>query len=334
MATIRDVAREADVSIATVSRVLNKRGKYSKEIENRVIKTAEKLNYTINAGAKRLKTGITQLIAITIPEYYLLQYPEMLNCMIQYLFSNGFHTDILVNVNIYNLYKFIKEGRYDGIIVLNPEQDDKTVHKIIKDEVPAVFIGGELEREDINIIDIDFFQAGYLATRYLIKAGHKNIIFALENESLYASREIKRGYLFAHDEYGIQYSEENIIKIDNQNNTDINTIYFSDLFKNNSSFSAIFTIDYTNTLGALKSLNDIGIEVPEDVSLIACGENSKLKYLIPDLNMVILPIEQTAKLAAEMLTNSIINNDKVVKKIKLMVQIKKGKSVLKRLTKR
>jgi len=334
MVTIRDVAREANVSIATVSRVLNKKGKYSKEIEGRVFKTAEKLNYTINLGAKMLKTGKTQLIAMAIPEYYVMQYPELLNCVSKYLFLNNFHTDLLININLNNLYNFIKEGRYDGIIVIDPEKDDKIAYNIVKANLPAVFVGGELDREDINIIDIDFFQAGYLATKYLIKTGHKNIIFASENSSLYMSKEIKRGYLFAHDEHGIQYREENIIKFNNQNEIDFYNMTFQGLLKKDSPFPAIITMDYTITLKMLKALNNMGIKIPKDISFIACGENSKFKYLIPELNMIILPIEQTAKLAAEILVNTIINSDRVVKKIKLMVQTREGKSILKRLTKR
>jgi len=217
MATIKDVAKKANVSIATVSRVLNNRGKYSKEIKEKVLEAARSLDYKINIGARGLKTGKTQIIAISIPEYYLSQYPEILTSMVPYLSSNNFHTDLLVSTKLRKLFEYIKEGRYDGAIIISPEQDEKSIHNIVKENIPCVFAYKEMDREDISTVSIDFFQAGYIATKYLIKAGHKSIIFAGINNSSFASKEMERGYLFAHDEYGIQYIENNILKNSHKN---------------------------------------------------------------------------------------------------------------------
>ena len=334
MATIKEVAKKANVSIATVSRVLNKSGKYSKETKDRVLEAAKSLNYTINIGARGLKTGKTQLIAISIPEYYLLQYPEILANMIPYLSSNGFHIDLLINTKLINLHKYIKEGRYDGVIIINPEQDDKAIHNIVEENIPCIFAYKEMDREDVNTISIDFFQAGYVGTKHLIKAGHKNIIFVGRNESSFASKEIERGYLFAHDEYGIQYKEENILRFSHKDALDSYRTPFEELIKNNNPSTAILTMDHYNTYIILKLINDMGLKIPLDISVVACGEINKLIYTLPELTMVTLPIEQTARLSSEILLNAILNNDRVVKRVKLMVQMMEGKSVLKRLTKR
>ena len=333
MATIKDVAKKANVSIATVSRVINARGKYSKEVEERVLDAAKSLNYTINFRAKGLKTGKTGVIAISIPDYYKIHYPEILTTIVPHLSSKDFHVDLLVNIRLQKIYNYIKEGRYDGLIIISPEQDDRAIHNIIKEKIPTIFAYKEIEREDVSTVSIDFFQAGYLATKHLIRSGHKSIVFVGLDYESYASNEIERGYLFAHDEYGIQYREENILKFDRSEPFNLYMRSLKELIKKSLSFSAVLTTDHLNAYIILKILYVLGLKIPDDVSVVACGERSKLRYTIPDLTTVILPIEQTAILSSEILVNALLNNDNVVKRIKLMVQISEGKSVLKRLTK-
>ncbi|RKX95438.1 MAG: hypothetical protein DRP84_04170 [Spirochaetes bacterium] len=333
MATIKDVAKKANVSIATVSRVINARGKYSKEVEERVLDAAKSLNYTINFRAKGLKTGKTGVIAISIPDYYKIHYPEILTTIVPHLSSKDFHVDLLVNIRLQKIYNYIKEGRYDGLIIISPEQDDRAIHNIIKEKIPTIFAYKEIEREDVSTVSIDFFQAGYLATKHLIRSGHKSIVFVGLDYESYASNEIERGYLFAHDEYGIQYREENILKFDRSEPFNLYMRSLKELIKKSLSFSAVLTTDHLNAYIILKLLYVLGLKIPDDVSVVACGERSKLRYTIPDLTTVILPIEQTAILSSEILVNALLNNDNVVKRIKLMVQISEGKSVLKRLTK-
>jgi len=334
MATIKDVAKKANVSIATVSRVINARGKYSKEVEKRVLDAAKSLNYTINFRAKGLKTGKTGVIAISIPDYYEILYPEILTTIVPHLSSKDFHVDLLVNISLQKIYNYIKEGRYEGLIIISPEQDDRAIHNIIKEKVPTILAYKEIEREDVSTVTIDFFQAGYLATKHLIRSGHKSIVFVGLDYESYASKEIERGYLFAHDEYGIQYREENILKFDRSEPFNLYMRSLKELTKESLSFSAVLTTDHLNAYIILKLLYVLGLKIPDDVSVVACGERSKLRYTIPELTTVTLPIEQTAMLSSEILVNALLNNDNVVKRIKLMVQISEGKSVLKRLTKR
>ncbi len=327
MITIRDVAKEAGVSIATVSRILNGKGNHNSEVVKRVMEAAEKLNYAININAKRLKTGIKNTIGVFMPEYFLKIYPDMLKTFITEISSKNFYPEVNLNLSLEQCHYLLKSGRYDGIIIVEPIIDNKVLSKLIKEDFHIVFFGGDIEREDINLVNIDYFQAGYQATKLLIKARHNNIIFAYSNDELNITREIKRGYLFAHDEYGIQYREENIIdKYDLLNNK----IEITESFNNATS---ALCMDHEIAQITAKILYGMKKEIPADFSLVMCGDSQTPVYIYPDLTTVVIPITQAVSIAAEILIDEIKNRDRVVKQIKLMVDIKEGKSILKRLTK-
>lgn len=328
MVTIRDVAREAGVSIATVSRILNNKGSHSDAVVKKVLNAAEKLNYAINVNGKRLKTGIKNTIGIILPEYFLYTYPNMLATLINEIYARSFYPELNLNLDLDQCFHLLRSGRYDGVIVVEPENQERIIHNIIKEEYHTVFLGGDISREDINFVEIDYFQAGYLAAKRLIKANHSNIMFLTDNRPLNIFAEIKRGYLFAHDEYGIQYYEEFIIDRSQLEESS------EDLKEKIDRTTAIFSIDHKLSQLLIKILLKLNKKIPEDLSFITCGDDFNTETIFPELTTVIIPVEQAVSLAAEILTREILTGDRIIKRVKLMAQIKEKGSVLKRLTKK
>ncbi len=334
MPTIKDVAAKASVSIATVSRILNKKGKYTAETEDAVKRAAQELGYIPNLTAKSLKTGLTGTIAMIVNEFFLLNYPSLVHTAIKILSQQKYGVEVVVNADMGDCLHFLQEGKFDGLLIIGIKNDDNLLKQLIDTDRNFVFMGGGIEREDVNLVEIDYFQGGYLATQTLINHAHKQILFIEDTAQLYFTQEIKRGYLFALDENGIQYLESLIVP------GFINRVETDELFGYNSvkrllkeeEFSAILTTDDKLAYGALRALKEQNFRVPEDISLIGFGNLSMSGNFSPPLTTVEIPITQMGELGAEILVNNIKRKDRIVKRVKLKINLIYRESISKRLT--
>jgi LacI family transcriptional regulator len=334
MATIKDVAQRASVSIATVSRVLNRKGAYTKETEEIVRKTARELGYTPNLTAKGLKTGLTGTIAVVMHGYMLLSFPHLLYSIVSVVKEHNYGVEIVAAETFDDCAELTRSGKYDGLLISGITGTSGALGALVKAGGEFVILGENIEREDVNLVEIDYFQGGYVATQHLIHSGHKKILFIQNTTIPFSPREILRGYLFAHDENGIQYSEELIyqkgeviseIEEDLGFNAVKTTIH-------HTPYSAVLTSDDRIAFGAIKALKDEGLEVPRDRSVLGFGNHSSSGYVSPPLTTVELPIRQMGELGAEILINNIRRKDFIVKRVKLKVQLIKRSSLAKRLT--
>ncbi len=323
MTTIRDVAEKAGVSIATVSRVLNKKGSYTGATEENVFQAARELGYTTNLTAKSLKTGRTGNIGIAIKPFYFLNLPQILEAAMTVFHEQMFTTEVLANIELSECSARFREGRFDGLLLVEPKRDDRSLKELIEMKKNFVLLGGETGREDVNLIEIDYFQGGYSATKLLLSLGHRNILFIDDNPNLYFTQEIKRGFLFALDENGLQYSEDLLIS------SSTAVLYDRELFGyrklteylRSALFTAVLTTDDRVASGVLKAAREAGIAVPEKLSIIGFGDMSHSAYLFPPLTTVRSPAAQMGELGAEILLNNIRRNDGVVKRVKLKTQL-------------
>ncbi len=334
MSTIKDVAVRSGVSIATVSRVLNKKGRYTKETEERVWEAIRDLNYTVHAAAKSLKTGLTGTIGIVIRDFYLLSFPEIISSAVATFHAQGFSAEILPWVHLGDCTGLMHEGRFDGLLLVDSSRDDTQLRKLIQERVNFVLLVGDTEREDVNLVEIDYFQGGYQATKQLIHMGHEQILFIEDNPNLYYTQEIKRGYLFALDEHGIQFKEDLIHPGSKPDPWNRESEGYSALAARsaNLSFTAVLTAEDRIAWGVLKAAEERRIAVPETLSVMGFGDLSGSAYLPSPLSTVKTPIAQMGELGAEILSGNIRRMDGIVKRVKLKTRLILRETTAKRLT--
>ncbi len=334
MATIKDVAQRASVSIATVSRVLNGKGAYTKQTEEIVRKTALELGYTPNLTAKGLKTGLTGTIAVVMHGYMLLSFPHLLHSIISVVKAQKYGVEVIAAETFEDCAELARSGKYDGLLISGVAGTSGAIGALVRTGRDFVILGENIEREDVNLVEIDYFQGGYVATRHLIHSGHTKILFIQHTTMPFSPREILRGYLFAHDENGIQYSEDLIYRKGEACSEIEEDLGFNAVKTtlHHTSYSAVLTTDDRIAFGAIKALKDEGLEVPRDRSVLGFGNHSSSAYMSPPLTTVELPIRQMGELGAEILINNIKRKDFIVKRVKLKVQLIKRDSLAKRLT--
>lgn len=322
MATIKDVAAKAGVSIATVSRVLNHTGTCTQETEKKVLRAVEELGYRINLTAKSLKTGHTSIIGIALSESCLLETPVIIRSIVRVLQQQDFAVEIILDAPIEKCVTLMKEGRLDGLLLFDMQRDEASLKRLIKTERSFVFLGGDSDREDVNLVEIDFFGGGYAATKYLISRGHREILFAEDNRQLPYAQEIKRGYLFALDENGIPYSEE-LLKGGSGSSLNKERIGYDALgsIDTSTKASAVLMTNDRIAQGALSAARDRGIGVPDKLSVIGFGDLPQSDFCLPGLTSVKVPYAQQGELGAEILVNNIRRGDSIVKRVTLQTQL-------------
>ena len=322
MATIKDVAAKAGVSIATVSRVLNRTGTCTTETKERVLRAVEELGYRINLTAKSLKTGHTSVIGIALSGVYLLETPVIIRSALMMLQTQGFVVEVILDASMDTCVTLMKEGRLDGLLLIDMQRDEASLKRLIKTESRFVFLGGDTDREDVNLVQIDFFGGGYTATKHLISRGHREILFAEDNIHLPYTQEIKRGYLFALDENGIPYSEA-LLKGDSGDSLNKERIGYHSLNSMDieTTASALLMTNDRIAQGALSAARERGIKVPAELSVIGFGDHSQSDFSRPSLTSVKVPYAQQGELGAEILVNNIRRGDNIVKRVTLQTQL-------------
>jgi LacI family transcriptional regulator len=334
MTTIKDIAIKSGYSIATVSRILNKKGNYSGETEKKVLGIAKELGYIANLTARSLRTGLTRTIGIVLSEFYMSHYPFLISSVFNVLHAQNFSLEILLNTGLSECARLLAEGRLDGLLINDTVVETGGLRELMERVGDLVFLGGDIEREDVNLVEIDYFQGGYLATNHLIGLGHSDILFIEDDESLFFTQEIKRGYLFSLDENGIQYKEPLIVKNQGSEGRELSGFNAVRQLFHDINFSAVLATDDKIAYGVLKASRELGLKTPGDISVIGFGNMSPSEYIVPQLSTVEIPITQMGELGAEILLNNIIRKDRIVKRVKLKIQLIERESLTQRPARR
>ncbi|MFW6181421.1 MAG: LacI family DNA-binding transcriptional regulator [Spirochaetota bacterium] len=318
MVTIKEVAARAGVSTATVSRVLNRRGRYTPDTEQRVLAAVKELGYAVNPTARSLKTGTSATMGILLPPAVLLDHPDILHTALGYLFGRGYAVHILPDGEMEEGITGLGSGRFDGLLCMMTPVSQQALGGLLETGKGFVLMGVETERQDVNLVDIDYFQAGYTATAELIGLGHRDILFVSGLGDRYRGRELLRGYLLALDENGIRYREELLVNREVPAATGGAALGHEAVRQRwEAGLSAVFAADDRIAAGALRWAADNGLRVPGELSVVGVGDLPLSAYLHIPLTTVKLPFVQFGELGAEILVNAVQRSDGLVTRVKL-----------------
>jgi LacI family transcriptional regulator len=318
--TIKDVAKQANVSISTVSRVINKSKPVSDEVRERVEEVIEELGYKPNPIARSLVMKKTNLLGVIVPDISSFFIGEVLNAIEQ--IAKIYDYDIILCNSYADLQQemkylnLLKEKHVEGIVFISFKIEDEH-KKFIKDnQLPVVMINRYVEDIDMLSVTIDHEKAAYEATKHLIETGNKTIVL------------IRNGYsddVFMNDQL-IGYKkalEENDIAFDE-------TLVYDGIFKIDGAYDivnniieqgevpdAIFATSDDTAVGAMNCLMDHGFKIPEDIQ-VAGFHNTKIANLFrPKLTAISQPIFDIGSVATRMLIKK-INDEPIEGQIKIM----------------
>ena len=311
MATsIKDVAREAGVSIATVSRVLNDIDVVNEDTKKKVLDAIKKLGYRPNIVARSLKTQRTKTIGILVPDISSGFYPEIVR-----------GAEDVANIYDYNVIlcnsdfdydkekdylRVLKEKMVDGVIYMSSSLEEESLDIINDLDLKTVLVETKDSEERLPSVTIDNVEATYEATKYLLVKGIKNIAFVgVEKNSINAWGYRFLGYERALKEAGIEVDEELVFLKNLKYKTGHDAA--ATFLKSNKKIEGIICASDEIAMGVINGLREKGINTPEDVSVIGFNNNAVASYFYPKLTTISQPSYDMGSVAMRMLIK-ILNN--------------------------
>ena len=332
--TIKDVAKVANVSITTVSRVSNGSKGVSAKTRRRVLNAIKELGYSPSAMASGLKTRISKSIGIAVPDTIGDFYGDVINGIESVATENEYNLIISLNHHIIKeelaAVNFFKAKKVDGAILVTTSGDDDYVHSLIDEGYNIVLLDRDPHGLKVDTVKIDNFRGGYIATEYLLNLGHSNILFIEGVSYIDSSKERFNGYKRALKDNKIKFNPDFILNGDFL----VDSGYVSVkkyLEKHGLNFTAVFAANDQMAIGAIKSLNDKGISVPDEVSVVGFDDSYISPYVIPSLTTIKQRREEMGKIATELLLDRISYRDtkgKTPRQIIIPVELIKRKSAI------
>ncbi|GEN56829.1 LacI family transcriptional regulator [Halolactibacillus alkaliphilus] len=296
---IKDIAKLAGVSPATVSRVMNNNGYVKDEKREAVLKVIKEVDYQPNSIAKSLKNQKSHMLGVIVPKISTETASRVVSGVTEVAKAHGYqvliaNTDLDIEEEI-NYLKFLSNKSVDGIVMMGTEITDRHLEVMDKLTVPIVILGQEVFGYT-SIIHNDY-EASYQMTAYLISQGHKAIAFIGVSEKDKAVGVIrKNGYLDCIKDHGLEVDEELMAIGD----FDIDTGYqMMNKVLEKKIPTAVYAVTDHLAIGATHALLDKGYRVPEDVSVVGIGDIKLAEYLNPPLTTVHYTFKTSGKMAAE-----------------------------------
>jgi LacI family transcriptional regulator len=311
--TIYDVAREAGVSMATVSRVLNGTAVVKDETKAKVLAAIEKLGYRPNAVARGLASKRTKTIGVILPDVSDLFHAEILRGIEDIATMYHYHI-ILTNSDAreereIDLIGTMWEKQVDGIVFISEKITKEIVRTFEQAQLPVVLCATEDPEGRIPSVSIDNESAAYEATRYFLDKGITSIAFLGGPTSHPVTMERRRGYERALTEAGLSVQDELILHAKDMHYEGGLSTATEFLRKSNRTEAVIAASDEL-ALGYLNAVRDRGGKAPDDVLLLSF-DNTRLSTMIrPELTTVAQPTYDLGAVAVRLLTK-LLNDEPI-----------------------
>jgi LacI family transcriptional regulator len=304
MVTIKNVAKRANVSIATVSRIINGQAGYTEKTMKRVLKAIEELGYTRNALARGLVSSKSHTIAVLLPSVTSRFASELLggieadaqrigqSVIICNTDSNGRRTA--------DYLQMLAEKRVDGIIFVSEWLTEEYERIVERMNVPMVLVATYTSTYPVPYVRIDDEIASHNATEYLLKAGHRSIgMLAGTREDPVAGRPRVEGYKRALEKYGVEPDDRLVGFGDFHYHSGVKAA--EELLNRAPEITALFAASDEMALGFLTVAHRRGISVPADISVVGFDDTLDARMAIPPLTSVKQPLGEMGSTAVELL---------------------------------
>lgn len=333
MVTLKDIAKEAKVSVTTVSNVIH--GNYKKvapETVERIQMLIKRDNYVPNMTARSLVNKLSKIIGVinhVVPEKSGNFISDPFHSVViegieMKLREKGYYMMVRTVYSEEDLFSLLRKWNIDGLIIIGLFQDE-FFERLTMANVPFVLIDSYVDNKKVLNIGLDDRRGGYLATKYLIDNGHRNIVFAspiIKRNGVVEERFI--GYKMALDEANIPIKNQNVYQ---QEITITEGIELGHKLSGRNDITAVFATADILAAGIISGLKEEGKSVPEDISIIGFDDLYISSLTAPRLTTIHQDPQEKGKVAVEALINVIEGNPMEDHNIVLPVSLKERHSV-------
>ncbi|TWT12475.1 catabolite control protein A [Planomicrobium sp. CPCC 101079] len=301
--TIYDVAREANVSMATVSRVVNGNQNVKPATRKKVLKVIEELGYRPNAVARGLASKKTTTVGVIIPDISNSMYAELARGIED--IATMYRYNIILSNSDQNQNKELQlletmlGKQVDGIVFMSGDITPELLHEMGRSSSPIVLAGSIDESATIASVNIDYYGAAYEAVKKLIDNGHKKIAFISGPMTSKVNKDYKlKAYRQALLDAGIEFEEQLVVECDNSYEEGLEAV---ETLKPLDP-TAYFVSNDEMSVGVIHGVEEIGKRIPEEVEIVSY-ENSKLARMArPMLTSIAFPLYDIGAVSMRLLT--------------------------------
>lgn len=330
MATIRDVAKRAGVSTTTVSHVINKTRFVAENTQKAVMDAIKQLNYSPSAVARSLKVNQTNTIGLLAVSSDTPYFAEVIRAVENSCYQKGYTLILCNSQNEQEKQRsylaMLAQKRVDGLLVLCSEYPPSLLELLQSyNHIPMMIMDWGKSSDFTDNIEDNSSQGAYMAVKYLIERGHREIGTLTGQLNEHTGRERQKGFLQALKEANIEIPKEWIIKSDFHPESGYHAM--QKILKQRKRPTAIFCGGDVIAMGAICAIAEAGLSVPHDISVIGYDNLHDSRYFNPALTTIHQPKERLGEMALDMLLDRIINKREEFQAIELKPELVERNSV-------
>ena len=302
--TIKDVAREAGVSISTVSNALNNVNVLHPDTKERILEVAKRLNYTPNLNGRNLKAQATGVLGLFLGAIRGPYYGELSDSIYNACKDNGYELEIFLSYDPRHIMANIMGHRVDGAIILNGAIGESQVEILKNQGIPTVYIDRILVGDKSSSVVFDSYNGGQKAAKFLLELGHKRFMFIEGEITNYDAGERKKGFLDELKKAGITVSDDYILRGEFERKAAYDSVTeFLDSGKPLP--DAVFAANDLSAIGTSEAFRDGGVSVPDQVNVIGCDDIELTRLVSPSITTIRTFFEKQGVIAVDKLVKMI-----------------------------
>jgi DNA-binding LacI/PurR family transcriptional regulator len=304
LATIKDVAKRAGVAISTVSAVINRSAPVSEDTIARVELAIAEIGYTPHGAAQSLRSGRSRMIGLILPDITNPHFANVARVVESASLDAGYMAAVYSTSEDYDrerqILKMMRAHRVAGLIII-PTRSDAEHGAQLRAEihVPTVLLDSFVEGLPYDVVKLDNLMAGRIATEYLIGMGHRRIAVTTGRDNITTGEDRLAGYLEALAAHRIVADRD--LFLPGRFDRDVAYRGTLERMRRPDRPTAIFALSNMMMLGVLNALRDLGLWVPQDVSVMSIDDFDFAKILNPPPTVVAAPIAEMAQRAIDTL---------------------------------
>ncbi len=330
---LKDIARLAGVSSATVSNVMN--GNYQKvspETREKIEKIIKENDYKPNAMARSLAKKESRMIGLVVPyvgseEDFLVNpyYAHIIASLEQYVRNRNYYLMLRCVGQCKDVVPLLSSWNVDGAFFLGLLGQEVSEIKSELD-VPVVFIDSYSSEDDVVKVGLDDYRGGYMSARYLAGKGHKKIALATPAHDEYGViSERFRGFSDACKEAGVNFDEGDTYRTDTMYQSAVKT--GQDIVFSGKGYTAVATMSDVVAVGVIEGMGQCGISVPGDISVIGFDNLPEMEYMTPKLTTIAQDFKEKARTAGDCMFRMIDGDKDYTDDIHLPIKVVERQSV-------
>lgn len=304
--TIKHVAKEAGVSVATVSRVMNHSDLVAEATRAVVLEVATRLGYTPHGAARSLITNRTSTVGVLLPDLYGEFFSEVIRGIDQASRREGYHVIVSSSHSDHHALETVLRsmwGRVDGLILMIPDIRVKAIASQLPDGFPVVLMNCAGDTNSHDAISIANYDGAYAMTQHLVSRGHRRIAVIKGSAKNNDAAERLRGYRAALRDTGL--TAEPALEAQGDFSEGSGYQAAAELARLDPRPTAIFAFNDAMAIGALSALREARLRVPEDIAVAGFDDIPMARYIEPPLSSVHVDISVLGERAAHLLLNAV-----------------------------